>query len=50
MLIKEKISIEEFDDKSYQYLMNYIQSLDRVKQLHIQDFCPETAKYLQISG
>lgn len=48
--LENELKISEFDDKSYQYLMNYIQSLDRVKQLHIQDFCPETAKYLQISG
>jgi molybdenum cofactor biosynthesis enzyme MoaA len=36
----------EFDHKSYQYLTKYIESLDRVKNIQIKEYCPEVAEYL----
>jgi MoaA/NifB/PqqE/SkfB family radical SAM enzyme len=48
--IENELQTKEFDQKNYKYLVNYIQSLDRVKRLDIVNFCPEVATYLQISG
>jgi ribonucleoside-diphosphate reductase alpha chain len=48
--IENELQTKEFDQENYKYLVNYIQSLDRVKRLDIVNFCPEVATYLQISG
>lgn len=44
----ENLKNQEFDAKSYQYLKKYIESLDRVKNIRIEDYCPEVAEYLQL--
>lgn len=40
----------EFDDKSYQFLVRYIKSMDQVKNIRIEDFCPEVVEYLSLNG
>lgn len=44
----ENLKNQKFDPRSHQYLKKYIESLDRVKNIRIENHCPEVVKYLQL--
>ena len=48
-VIISELNNAEFDHSSHLYLRRYIKSLDRVKNVKIEDYCPELVDILQIS-